>query len=110
MTFFHEIKESVHWDFRLEDEFKGERRQGYAFVVDVSDCVPRLAIYMMKERLSKTQTMQQKHQPPQEMLLKAVEEQGGDIKVDCLYNINGEIKHWLEKNFFQADKKTFPPN
>ena len=108
MSFFQEIKESVHWDFRLEDEFKGQRRHGYAFVVDVSDRVPRLAIYMMKERLSKTQTMQQKHQPPQEMLLKAVEEQGGNMKTDCLYNINGEIKHWLEENFFQTGRGTLP--
>ncbi len=100
MNFFQEIKDNVLWDFRLENEFKGERRQGYAFVVDVCDGTPRLAIYMIKERLSKTQTLQEKHQPPREMLVRAVEEQGGNLNLDNIYNINAEIRGWLEENLF----------
>lgn len=100
MDFFQEIKDHVLWDFRLENEFKGERRHGYAFVVDVCDGTPRLAIYMIKERLSKTQTLLEKHQPPREMLVRAVEEEGGNLNRDCLYNINAEIRDWLEENLF----------
>ena len=98
MDFFQEIKDDVLWDFRLEDEFKCERRNGYAFVVDVCDKKPRLALHMIKDRLSKTQTLQDKQQPPEEMLAQAVEEQGGSLAQDNLYNINGILRDWLLKN------------
>lgn len=101
MNFFQEIKDNILWDFRLEDEFKGERRNGYSFVVDVCDSVPRLAIYMMKDRLSKTQTLKEAHQPPRDMLVRAVEQAGGNMKLDNVYNINSEIRLWLEENLFR---------
>lgn len=101
MNFFQEIKESILWDFKLEDEFKGPRRHGYAFVVDVCDRVPRLAIYMMKERLSKTQTMQENQQPPRDMLVRAVEDAGGNMNLDCIYDINGEIRNWVKENLLK---------
>jgi len=101
MNFFQEIKNDVLWDFCLEDEFKCERRNGYAFVVDVCDKKPRLALYMIKDRLSKTQTLQDKQQPPEEMLAQAVEEQGGNLNLDNLYNINAALRDWVQKNLFQ---------
>lgn len=100
MSFFKEIKDSVLWDFRLEDEFKGPRKNGYAFVIDVCDQQPRVAIYMIKERLSKTQTLLEKFQPPRDMLVRSVEEMGGNLNREALYNINSEVREWLEKNLF----------
>lgn len=97
MSFFDEIKDSILWDFRLDDEFKN-RRIGYAFVIDVCNQNPVLAIYMMKKNLSKTQPLLD--QPPRELMLKAVEEQGGNINHDRLFDINTELKHWLEGNIF----------
>jgi len=97
MNFFAEIKNSILWDFQLENEFKN-RRRGYAFVIDVCDEIPLLAIYVIKDNVSKTQVMQE--QPPRELMIKAVEEQGGNIKQDHLFNINGEIRRWREDNIF----------
>ncbi|SFG25872.1 hypothetical protein SAMN05660649_01174 [Desulfotomaculum arcticum] len=97
MSFFDEIRESILWDFRLEDEFKN-RRIGYAFVIDVCNKNPVLAIYMIKEHLSKTQPLLD--QPPVELMIKAIEEQGGNINQDRLFNINSELRNWLEENIF----------
>jgi len=102
MNFYQEIKGNILWDFRLEDEFKGERHNGYAFVVDVCDKKPRLALYMIKDRLSKTQTLQDKQQPPEEMMFRVVEEQGGNMNLDDLYNINEELRNWVENNLLQG--------
>jgi len=102
MNFSREIKGNILWDFRLEDEFKGERHNGYAFVVDVCDKKPRLALYMIKDRLSKTQTLQDKQQPPEEMMFRVVEEQGGNMNLDDLYNINEELRNWVENNLLQG--------
>ncbi|HBX24662.1 MAG TPA: hypothetical protein DEF34_13675 [Desulfotomaculum sp.] len=102
MSFYQEIKDNILWDFRLEDEFKGERHSGYAFVVDVCDKKPRLALYMMKDRLSKTQTLQDKQQPPEEMMVRAVEEQGANMNLDSLYNINGDLRNWVENNLLNG--------
>lgn len=100
MSFFTEIKDHILWDFRLEDEFKiKERKTGYAFVIDVCDQTPRLAIYIIKERLSKTQTLIE--QPPREMMVRAVEEQGGNLKLDNLFDINNEIRRWIEQNLIK---------
>lgn len=71
---------------------------GYAFVIDVCDKNPVLAIYMIKKHLSKTQPLLD--QPPREMMIKAVEEQGGNINHDCLFDINSELRNWLEENIF----------
>ncbi len=101
MDFFQEIKNDVLWDFCLEDEFKHERCNGYAFVVDVCDQKPRLALYMIKDRLSKAQTLQDKQQPPEEMLAQAVMEQGGNLNLDNLYNINEALRNWVQKNLFE---------
>ncbi|SFQ94910.1 DVU0772 family protein [Desulfoscipio geothermicus] len=99
MNFFQEIREQILWDFRLENENK-DRRLGYAFVIDVFEQTPRLALYIVKKHLSKTQTMQEEHQPPREMLLKALEEQNVNLKYDNIYDINEEIRHWLEQHIF----------
>ena len=97
MSFFDEIKDSILWDFRLDEEFKN-RRIGYAFVIDVCNQNPALAVYMMKKNLSKTQPLLD--QPPRELMIKAIKEQGGNINLDRLFDINTELKHWLEGNIF----------
>ena len=102
MDFFQGIKDHVLWDFCLEDEFKCTRRNGYAFVIDVCGQKPRLALYMIKDRLSKTQTLQDKQQPPEELLVRAVEEQGGNLQRDNLYDINETLRVWLRENLFQG--------
>jgi len=97
MSFFDQIKDDILWDFRLEEEFKN-RRMGYAFVIDVCDQNPVLSIYLIKEHLSKTQPLLD--QPPKELLIKAIAEQGGSLNQDNLFNINSDIRSWLEENIF----------
>ncbi|WP_347488403.1 DVU0772 family protein [Desulfoscipio sp. XC116] len=99
MDIFKEIKDEIFWDFRLENENKN-RQPGYAFVIDVIDQTPRVALYIVKKHLSKTQTLPSGQQPPGEMLLNALQEQNANLKYDNIYNINREIRQWLEQNIF----------
>lgn len=99
MDFFDEIKDQVLWDFRLENENKN-RQPGYAFVIDVFEETPRLALYVIKKHLSKTQTLPDEQQPPRSMLLKALEEQDVNLKYANIYDINQEIGQWLKENIF----------
>lgn len=95
---FERIKHRVMWDFRVEDEailFK-ERRTGVAFIVDVLDGIPRLALYRVTRYGSKSDFVE--HQPPQELLEKALTEQGANPKQDGLYNSNQELRLWIEQN------------
>lgn len=100
MNFFEEIKDHILWDFRLENENK-ERKMGYAFVIDIFEKTPQLALYIVKKHLSKTQTLQEDQQPPREMLLKALEEQNVDFKYDNIYNINDQIRQWVKENLIK---------
>jgi hypothetical protein len=86
------------WDFRLEDEavLFQQRRTGYAFIIDVLDGTPRLALYHVTRFGSKTEYFDK--QPPQEMLVKALAEQGANTNQDGLYNINQELRVWAEEN------------
>ncbi len=97
VDFVKKIKDKIIWDFRLENEFKN-RQMGYAFVIDVCDQTPQLAIYVIKKHVSKTQPLLD--QPPREMLTRAVEEQGGSMNYETLYNINDEIRQWLKQKYF----------
>lgn len=95
---FEKVKRRLMWDFRLEDESNlfGERRTGYAFVIDIMDGVPRLAVYHVTRFGSKSDFSA--YQPPREMLDKALAEQGITTNQDGLYNINGELRNWIEEN------------
>ncbi|AGL03051.1 DVU0772 family protein [Desulfoscipio gibsoniae] len=99
MDIFTEIKDQILWDFRLENENKN-RQPGYAFVIDVFEQTPRVALYIIKKHLSKTQTLPDDQQPPRDILLKALEEQNVDLKYANIYNINQQIRQWLEQNIF----------
>ncbi|MBE0465708.1 MAG: hypothetical protein IBX71_00570 [Candidatus Desulforudis sp.] len=86
------------WDFRLEDEavlFR-ERRAGYAFIIDVLGGTPQLALYHVTRFGSKTEYFG--NQPPREMLIGALAEQGAGADSDGLYNINPELRLWIEQN------------
>lgn len=97
---FERVRRRIMWDFRLEDEailFK-ERRTGYAFVIDVLDGKPRLALYHVTRFGSKTDYFDK--QPPREMLIKALAEQGASVNRDGLYNINHDLRVWAEEHLF----------
>ena len=92
-----EVKKNVNWDFDVNKETYCLKRDTFlAFVLDVFDGVPQLVLYTVKKNGSTTDELE--INPPREMLVKAVEEQGGNLKKSCLYNINGEIRAWIEQN------------
>lgn len=95
---FQKISPRVMWDFRLENEatlFRN-RQTGYAFIVDVLDGTPRLSLYHVTRFGSKSDFLES--QPPQELLVKALAEQGASINRDGLYNINHELRLWIKEN------------
>lgn len=98
LEFIKENEEHIIWDFCLEEEFKN-RQVGCSFVIDVNDQKPQLSLYIMKKRLSKSETLAQ--QPPREMLVRAVEETGASLQRDCLYDINDEIRQWIKENLLK---------
>jgi len=92
------VKRRLMWDFRVEDESANfmERRTGYAFVVDVAFGEPRLSLYHITRFGSKCDDLDQ--QPPNELLLKALVEQGATLGRDGIYNINQELRLWIEEH------------
>lgn len=93
-----DFEESIIWDFRIGDEFK-KQLEGYAFIVDVYEEVPRLALYKIKKY--SCQSSPTKIQPPVEMLVTAVLTQGGSIRKGGLFEIDQEIKDWIMKNLLK---------
>ena len=92
-----EVKKNVNWDFDVNKELYCLKRDTFlAFVIDVFEGVPQLVLYTVKKNGSTTDELE--INPPREMLVKAIEEQGGNLKKSCLYNINGEIRTWIEQN------------
>jgi len=91
----NEIKDKILWDFKLKDEFKN-RPRGFAFVIDVYDNNPRLALYKLGPMLSSTKKVDR--QPPREMLVRAVEEQGGSLEDSNLFDASEEVKNWVKEN------------
>ena len=89
------IKEGIMWEVDLKNEFIGRRKTGYSFVIDVLDGIPRLALYKMKINYSTSTTL--KKQPPKEMLITAVQEQGGSLDRENLYRINPSVRFWIEE-------------
>jgi len=48
MSLWREIENKIIWDFNVGNEFKN-RREGYAFVVDVYEGIPKLSLYKIKK-------------------------------------------------------------
>jgi len=92
-------RENIYWDFDLNGEFRGLRKTGFGFVIDVIDGIPRLALYQMKVNYSTSTTLNS--QPPREMLVRAVCEQGGHLEEENLYPINQELKRWVETSLLK---------
>lgn len=93
------VKERLTWDFDVKNEFKdrGFRKQaGFTFVIDVWCGEAKVTLYRIA--LNGSESIDLDKQPPQEMIVKAIEEQGGSAKKDGLYNINPEIRSWIEAN------------
>lgn len=91
------IKDEILWDYDIANDGKfGSTTKGFAFVIDVYDKKPRLALEKISAFVSSTVLLED--QPPQEMLVKAIKEQGGDLNKSALYNTNEEIKEWVKQN------------
>lgn len=100
MNVWKEFEDKINWDFRIGDEFKNNL-EGYAFIVDVFEGVPRLALYKIKKYSCESSPT--KVQPPREMLAAALARQGGDLKKGGLFQIDGEIKDWIRENLFKGN-------
>ncbi len=92
------VKRRLMWEFRVEDESArfSERRTGYAFIVDVAFGKPRLSIYHVTRFGSQCEDVEK--QPPNELLLKALVEQGASLGKEGMYNINHELRLWIEEH------------
>lgn len=93
------VKERLIWDFDVKNEFKNScfrKDTGYSFVIDVWRGVTKVTLYRIAQNGS--ESIEIDKQPPMEMIVKAIEEQGGSPKKDDLYNINPEIRAWIENN------------
>lgn len=93
------VRERLTWDFDVKNEFKDRefrKQAGFTFVIDVWSGEPKVTLYRIA--LNGSESIDLYKQPPEEMIVKAIEEQGGSPKKDGLYNINAEIRSWLEAN------------
>lgn len=92
------IKQNLNWEYDFEKEQNTiNRNLCYTFAVDVFENTPRLVLYAVKRNGSMTDDLEV--QPPREILLKAVVEQGGSLDKSRLYKINEELRRWIEDNF-----------
>lgn len=90
------LKNKILWDFSLENEFHPDkRRPGYSFVIDVWQGRPTLALYRIRPNYSTTITLEE--QPPTELLVKAIINQGNLPIEDGLYAIDDTVRQWLEE-------------
>ncbi|MCF8011080.1 MAG: hypothetical protein K9L17_09240 [Clostridiales bacterium] len=92
----NKVKDKLIWDFDVKNEFTTDRKKGFAFVIDVIDNEARLSMYKVSTYVSETTSVAK--QPPQEMLVKAIKEQGGNMENEDIYNVNKEIKDWIMDN------------
>lgn len=99
VSLWQEIESRIIWGFKVGEEFK-VYQDGYAFVIDVYDCMPKLALYKIKRYSSESNPV--KIQPPAEMLSRCVKEQGGDMKKGGLFSINPEIENWIRLNLING--------
>lgn len=92
------IKQNLNWDYDFEKEQRSINRDiCFTFAVDVFENTPRLVLFSVKRNGSMTDDLEQ--QPPREMLVRAVGEQGGSLDKSRLYKINAEVRRWIEENF-----------
>lgn len=93
------IKERLEWDYDLKNEFTNRkfRKQGcFTFVIDVWRGVTQVMLYRVA--VNGSETVEIDKQPPLEMIEKALAEQGISPKKDGVYNVNQELREWLEAN------------
>lgn len=98
MSLWKELEDRIIWDFKVGDEFK-LYKEGYAFVIDVYEGVPKLAFYKIKKYSAESNLV--KKQPDHEMLLSAVKRQGGERKRHGLFSIDDKIKEWIRNELFK---------
>jgi len=92
---YNKVKQNLILDFCLNKEFEN-RQKGYAFVVDVYNKTPKLALYKVSKYSSRCDIIDR--QPPRELLDKALAEQGGNLERSAMYDINNELRRWIEEN------------
>lgn len=95
------VAANIDWDFKLGDEFK-TKHYLFTFIVDLSNQKANLALYKVGPYSAKSEFMEM--QPPQEMLLNALAEQGVNINQEGLYPVNRELRTWIEKNILINNK------
>ncbi|ACV62665.1 hypothetical protein Dtox_1812 [Desulfofarcimen acetoxidans DSM 771] len=93
-----QIKNNLVWDFNVEKEFIN-RKKGYGFVIDLRNCTPFLVLYKMAQYVSVSHNCPQ--QPPQELMLEALRERGVSLEESGLYNINSQLRTWIEENILK---------
>ncbi|MCL6478353.1 MAG: hypothetical protein K6T65_08040 [Peptococcaceae bacterium] len=99
MSLWQEIHQKIIWDFKVGEEFK-LNREGYAFIVDVYEGVPKLCLYKIRKYSSESNPV--KKQPPEDILVKCVTEQGGDLKRGGMFNINPEVEKWIKEELMSG--------
>lgn len=92
---YDNVKQNLIIDFCLGKEFEC-RQKGYAFVIDVYDKKSKLGLYKVSKYSSRCDIIG--NQPPPEMLEKAIAEQGGNLEKSTMYDINDELRQWIEEN------------
>lgn len=91
------VRQNLNWDYDIDHEQANINRSlCYTFAVDVYENTPSLVLYTVKRNGSVTGDLEK--QPPREMLVRAVEEQGGSLNSSKLYRVNAEIRRWIEEN------------
>lgn len=98
MSQLKEIEERIIWGFKPGEEFK-RYQDGYAFIIDVFEEVPMLSLYKIKKYSCESSPT--KKQPPREMLISALEKQGGELKRGGMFEINQEIREWIGENLLK---------
>lgn len=99
MSLWKEIESRIAWDFRVGDEFKRGLDGKYAFILDIYEGEPKVALYKIKKYSCESNTI--KKQPPSEMLINAAKKEGADRIRHGIFNIDGEIEAWIRKNYFE---------
>lgn len=95
-----QVKDKLLWDCDLTQEFSNPHRStGYTFVIDLYAGQPQLTLYHMGPFGSHTDSLPQ--QPPQELLLQALQELRVDSSADGLFTINQTLRTWIEENLLK---------
>ncbi|MDO7786080.1 DVU0772 family protein [Desulforamulus aquiferis] len=91
------IKALIDWDYDLNNDFK-KKEKGYTFVIDVWEAKPKLALYKFTPFMTKCDYLEK--QPPLEMMMNALEEQGTNGS-DGVFKINPTLRNWIESNILE---------